>query len=208
MVRFNLVITLLLMISIAVKAELTNRMFDVRHVGYAEGLSSQRVFSIVEDGDGAMWIATKTGIDRYNGHTVKNYDLPGSFYYGDLAGRRLYLLYDAQQGLFAYDHTGRIYRYSTILDHFEQVLHLGQLIQEEVILNKLCLDSDGTWWMGADKGLYNMSTTLHLPASRFLWALLTESGNCHTPCRIRNASCWKGGMYKHCSATNRKKNSG
>ena len=25
-----------------------------------------------------MWIATKTGIDRYNGHTVKNYDLPGS----------------------------------------------------------------------------------------------------------------------------------
>ena len=29
MVRFNLVITLLLMISIAVKAELTNRMFDV-----------------------------------------------------------------------------------------------------------------------------------------------------------------------------------
>lgn len=55
MVRFNLVITLLLMISIAVKAELTNRMFDVRHVGYAEGLSSQRVFSIVEDGDGAMW---------------------------------------------------------------------------------------------------------------------------------------------------------
>ena len=32
MVRFNLVITLLLMISIAVKAELTNRMFDVRHV--------------------------------------------------------------------------------------------------------------------------------------------------------------------------------
>ena len=74
MVRFNLVITLLLMISIAVKAELTNRMFDVRHVGYAEGLSSQRVFSIVEDGDGAMWIATKTGIDRYNGHTVKNYD--------------------------------------------------------------------------------------------------------------------------------------
>ena len=107
MVRFNLVITLLLMISIAVKAELTNRMFDVRHVGYAEGLSSQRVFSIVEDGDGAMWIATKTGIDRYNGHTVKNYDLPGSFYYGDLAGRRLYLLYDAQQGLFAYDQIGR-----------------------------------------------------------------------------------------------------
>ena len=29
MVRFNLVITLLLMINMAIKAELTNRMFDV-----------------------------------------------------------------------------------------------------------------------------------------------------------------------------------
>ena len=81
-----------------------------------------------------------------------------------LAGRRLYLLYDAQQGLFAYDHTGRIYRYSTILDHFEQVLHLGQLIQEEVILNKLCLDSDGTWWMGADKGLYKQEANHRIVA--------------------------------------------
>ena len=84
-----------------------------------KALVAQRVFSIVEDGDGAMLeLLQKTGIDRYNGHTVKNYDLPGSFYYGDLAGRRLYLLYDAQQGLFAYDHTGRIYRYSTIPGSF------------------------------------------------------------------------------------------
>ena len=75
MVRFNLVITLLLMISIAVKAELTNRMFDVRHVGYAEGLSSQRVFSIVEDGDGAMWIATKTGIAHDAANRLYNINL-------------------------------------------------------------------------------------------------------------------------------------
>ena len=46
MVRFNLVITLLLMISIAVKAELTNRMFDVRHVGYAEGLVANAFFRL------------------------------------------------------------------------------------------------------------------------------------------------------------------
>ena len=217
MVRFNLVITLLLMINMAVKAELTNRMFDVGHVGYAEIL----VVNVFFDCRGWRRCDVdcyKTGIDRYNGHTVKNYDLPGSFYYGDLAGRRLYLLYDAQQGLFAYDHTGRIYRYSTILDHFEQVLHLGQLIREEVILNKLCLDSDGTWWMGADKGLYKQEADHRIVAvlkgqyvndiafagESLLWVLLTESANCHTPCRIRNASCWKGGMYKHCSATNRK----
>lgn len=59
-----------------VRAALTNNMFNIRHIGYAEGLSSQRVFSIVEDSHGAMWIATKTGIDRYNGHIIKSYTLP------------------------------------------------------------------------------------------------------------------------------------
>ncbi len=140
--------------SMAVNATLTNRMFDVRHIGYAEGLSSQRVFSIVEDEHGAMWIATKTGIDRYNGQVVKNYKLPGNFYYGDLAGRRLHLLYDIRQGIWAYDHTGRIYRYSVSYDCFEQMLHVGRMIQEDVILNKLAFDGDGVLWIGLDKGLY------------------------------------------------------
>jgi hypothetical protein len=55
-----------------------------------------------------MWIATKTGIDRYNGHIIKSYTLPGNFYYGDLAGRKLGLLYHEKYGLWAYDHTGRV----------------------------------------------------------------------------------------------------
>lgn len=141
-------------ISMTVDATLTNRMFDVRHIGYAEGLSSQRVFSIVEDADGAIWIATKTGIDRYNGQTVKNYDLPGDFCYGDFAGRRLYLLHDIRYGIWAYDHTGRIYRYSIPYDCFEQVLHVGRAIQEDIILNRLSFDEDGVLWIGLDKGLY------------------------------------------------------
>jgi signal transduction histidine kinase/ligand-binding sensor domain-containing protein/DNA-binding response OmpR family regulator len=139
---------------IVVKAELTNSIFDIRYIGYAEGLSSQRVFSIVEDKNGAMWIATKVGIDRYNGHAVKSYTLSGNFYYGDMGGRTLRLLYDKQYGLWAYDNTGRVYRYSVQNDCFERYLHLAQLINEEIILNKLCLDQNGTLWLGLSKGLY------------------------------------------------------
>jgi signal transduction histidine kinase/ligand-binding sensor domain-containing protein/DNA-binding response OmpR family regulator len=139
---------------IVVKAELTNSIFDIRYIGYAEGLSSQRVFSIVEDKNSAMWIATKVGIDRYNGHAVKSYTLSGNFYYGDMGGRTLRLLYDKQYGLWAYDNTGRIYRYSVQNDCFERYLHLAQLINEEIILNKLCLDQNGTLWLGLSKGLY------------------------------------------------------
>jgi ligand-binding sensor domain-containing protein len=112
---------------IVVKAELTNNIFDIRHIGYSEGLSSQRVFSIVEDQNSAMWIATKAGIDRYNGNTIKSYTLSGNFYYGDMGGRTLRLLYDKHYGLWAYDNTGRIYRYSIHDDSFEQYMYCSKL---------------------------------------------------------------------------------
>lgn len=148
------VFVMLVLISTAIDAALTNRMFDVRHIGYAEGLSSQRVFSIVEDGHGAIWIATKTGIDRYNGQAVKNYELEGSSYYGDFAGRKLHLIDDVRQGLWAYDNTGRVYHYSVTHDRFVQTLHIGQAIGEDVVLNKLAFDADGVLWIGLDKGLF------------------------------------------------------
>ncbi len=149
-----IIIILLSTVVIAAKAELTNNIFDIRHIGYSEGLSSQRVFSIVEDQNSAMWIATKAGIDRYNGNTIKSYTLSGNFYYGDMGGRTLRLLYDKQYGLWAYDNTGRIYRYSIQDDRFEQYMYLAQFINEEIILNKLCLDQNGTLWLGLSIGLY------------------------------------------------------
>ncbi len=153
------VITITLsIVAITTRAELSNNMFDIRHIGYSEGLSSQRVFSIVEDKHGVMWIATKVGIDRYNGNVVKSYTLPGNFHYGDMAGRRLRLLYDEQYGLWAYDHTGRIYHYSIQNDSFEQELYLGESISGEIILNKLCLDHKGILWLGLSKGLYKKET--------------------------------------------------
>lgn len=142
------------MLSITTNAELTNNMFDIRHIGYTEGLSSQRVFSIIEDNHGVMWIATKAGIDRYNGNVIKSYELPGDFYYGDLAGRMVRLVHHEQYGLWAYDHTGRIYRYSVRDDCFELELYLAQFISGEIILNKLCLDNHGTFWFGLSNGLY------------------------------------------------------
>lgn len=150
----NYIAILFLSISFYANAQLDKSMFDIRHISNSEGLSSQRVFSIVEDQSGAIWIATKTGIDRYNGREVKNYDLPGDFYYSDMAGRKLQLLISPQHGLWAYDHTGRIFNYSVQNDCFELMLSLDQFIDGEIILNKLCLDHNGILWMGLGKGLY------------------------------------------------------
>jgi signal transduction histidine kinase/ligand-binding sensor domain-containing protein/DNA-binding response OmpR family regulator len=153
LLRYTLIIAFWLF-NFTARAELTRNMFDIRHIGYSEGLSSQRVFSIVEDQHSAIWVATKIGIDRYNGEVVKSYTLPGNLYLGDMAGRRLRLWYDEQNGLWAYDHTGRIFKYSTEDDAFELKLSLGEAIGGEIILNKVFIDPKGCLWMGLSKGLY------------------------------------------------------
>ena len=116
-----LVISFVLSVS-ALYAESFDGMFSVRHIGRTDGLSSERVFSIVEDNDNVMWISTRTGVDRYNGRTVKNYSLSANYYYGDLAGRIIRLNFDNKLGLLAYDHTGRIYKYQPNTDSFELYL--------------------------------------------------------------------------------------
>src|SRR5690554_5770798 len=145
--RYLLLAMFLLPFNISTAA-LTNNMFDIRHLGYSEGLSSQRVFSIVEDQHSAIWVATKLGIDRYNGQVIKKYSLPGTLHYGDMAGRRLRLLYDDEYKLWAYDHTGRIFLFSPENDAFELQFALGEAIGGEIVLNKVFQDKEGCLWMG------------------------------------------------------------
>lgn len=130
--------------------------FNIRHIGNAEGLGSQRVFSIVQDGNNAMWFSTKTGIDRYNGRKMTNYTLPSDLYFGDKAGMRIWLQYDGSGRLWAYIHTGRIYRYYDEGDCFEQILDLKQAIGGEIILNSIYIDPEGRLWMGLSEGLYRL----------------------------------------------------
>lgn len=146
------------------RTALTNSMFEIRHIDYAKGLSSQRVFSIVEDKEKAIWIATKAGIDRYNGQAVKSYTLPGNFYYSDMAGRTLRLIQDKKYGLWAYDNTGKIYRYSVQNDCFEKYFYLSEFVKGEIILNRMCIDTEGTLWFGLSNGLYRKKTNEHITA--------------------------------------------
>ena len=153
LLKYTFIIALWLT-ALGINAELTTNMFDIKHIGYSEGLSSQRVFSIVEDQHSAIWVTTKVGIDRYNGEVVKSYALPGNLHYGEMAGRRLRLLYNQQYGLWVYDHLGRIFQYSIEDDAFELKMSLGETINGEIILNKIFIDSNGSLWMGLSKGLY------------------------------------------------------
>ena len=127
---------------------------DIRHIGYADGLSNLRVYSIVEDKYHAIWISTKSGIDRYNGQLMKNYRMSDGYYYGDLAARIIQLCYMPDGALWAYDNTGKIYKYSDTYDNFELKTQLSEYISDNITLNKYHITKDGKAFFGLTTGLY------------------------------------------------------
>ncbi len=137
-------------LTLSANAHLTNSSLDVRHIGYADGLSSQKVFSIVEDSDGIIWIANKKGVDRYNGSELRNYPLSTI----SLPGMVIRLIHDPQKGLWAYDLIGNIYHYDPYNDRFEQKLSLSDIIGYDIFLTRILFDSEGDLLIGCDKGLF------------------------------------------------------
>lgn len=127
---------------------------EVRHIGHSYGLSSQRVYSIIEDRYHAIWISTKSGVDRYNGLTLKNYKLSEDANYGDLAARIIQLSYMPDGTLWAYDNTGKIYRYSETYDEFELIMKLSEQVSGYITLNKYHITKSGKTFFGLTSGLY------------------------------------------------------
>ena len=51
---------------LAARPRLSRHSFMLSHLGTEQGLSSARIYTIVEHTDGSMWIGTKSGVDRYD----------------------------------------------------------------------------------------------------------------------------------------------
>ena len=43
------------------------------HLTVEDGLSSNTVYSILQDSQGFMWFGTREGLDRYDGYSIKSY---------------------------------------------------------------------------------------------------------------------------------------
>lgn len=89
--------------------------FTYQYLTTKEG---QRVFSILEDQKGFIWISTCSGVDCFNGRNVKNYSLFGEDIIVDGAGRMIYLTKDSHETLWAYTSAGKVFRYGPIPDVF------------------------------------------------------------------------------------------
>ena len=120
---------------------ISRNMFILSNVNTEQGLSSARVYSIIQTEDGAMWISTKRGVDRYNGRQMRNYVLATDMPYSDACGgRNIKLLKDAHANIYAYDNKGKVYLYNKMKDAFVLQFNLLKILGGSLVLNDLLLD--------------------------------------------------------------------
>lgn len=155
-VDFLCLLCMVLCSQLHAQEHLTRNMLMLSNLNTDNGLSSARVYSIVEAEDGAMWISTKRGVDRYNGQQVRNYILDTDMPFSDASGRNIKLAKDSQQHIYAYDNKGKIYIYNKVKDTFQLQVNLMNVLGGSVVLNDLLVDDKGCFWMALDRGVYRM----------------------------------------------------
>ena len=140
---------------------MTHHQFLFDHLDQEDGMDEQRVFSIIEGDDGAIWIATKNGVKRYNGHRIGNYDLPAAMRLSDASGR-MFKMHKSGKRLFTFDNTGKIFEYHPLTDQFRLFLNLQDIFEGEILLNHICLDRQKHLWLAMGNGLYLLDSS-HTP---------------------------------------------
>ena len=175
--KYNLLRCMILCLCIALNLEvrifaansLNRNMFMLANLNTDQGLSSARVFSILQAEDGAMWISTKRGVDRYNGQLVKNYQLATDKPYSDASGgKNIKLLKSFQQQIYAYDNKGKLYIYNKVEDSFRLIYDIRQVLGESVILNEVLIDRQNHFWIAMDKGIYVISSKESTDKGRYI----------------------------------------
>ena len=156
---YILFILLLLATILPAHGHISRNMFMISNLNTDNGLSSPRVYSIVEAEDGAMWISTKRGVDRYNGQLVSNYTLATEMQYSDASGRNIKLTQDHHRQIYAYDNKGKVYIYNKVKDTFVLRCNLLNILGGSIVLNELLVDEKGNFWLAMDKGLYCLSAS-------------------------------------------------
>ena len=130
------------------------QQYIIHHIGVNDGLDNMRVYSVLQDENGEIWIGTKSGINRYNGSNVQNYRLDGDMIYSNVAGRIFSLYKDRENNIYAYDNKGNVYQYKAWLDRFVPVLHLKQWLIGDLKLNRIYIDNCKQIWMATRRGLF------------------------------------------------------
>ena len=175
--------------------------FTFFHIGQADGMASQRIYSILQTSDGAIWWSSKNGVERFNGVDIRHYQLGGSDF-GEYAGRRIELCDHFPKGMkspdasamVAFDNKGRIYTYDVLLDKFTQRYDIGEKLKGLTDLNDI-LPTEKGYWLATNKGVCFLNDNTLIPvASNYYANYFIPTGKSLLICTRQGVLKYTGGL--------------
>lgn len=143
---------LLFVLNVVPVASLSVKDFTVHHLGKEEGALTQRVYTICQMDDGAIWWSAKCGVERYNGVAIKFY--PMTLDSSAVAGQKV-MLRKCGDRLFAHDNRGYIYLYNKVYDRLEQINDQFPKLYKDIQMYDFQVVGN-VGWAVLDEGIYRI----------------------------------------------------
>jgi signal transduction histidine kinase/ligand-binding sensor domain-containing protein/CheY-like chemotaxis protein/HPt (histidine-containing phosphotransfer) domain-containing protein len=126
------------------------------HLTMRDGLSQSTVMSILQDSHGYLWLATESGLDRFDGYAVREYRRERGNDQGLASDYVWALAEDSHGDLWLATQGGGVARWDRRTDAFQQFRHderrRDSLASDAV--RTLLIDTQGNVWVGTqDRGL-------------------------------------------------------
>ena len=126
----------LMVFNITASMAIRTNDFTMSHLGKAEGLDNQRIFSVCQSSSGAIWWSSLKGVGRFNGSKVRSYRLDNDTPYGRLGGRVIHVEADST-GVYAFDNRGSVFAFNVNYDRFDLIDQVSKRLGYEVALNDI-----------------------------------------------------------------------
>ncbi|MEM8930297.1 MAG: two-component regulator propeller domain-containing protein [Acidobacteriota bacterium] len=155
--------TVALAVALGVASASADERIRYRTYGAEDGLSGEPVYSVLQDHQGYLWVATAGGLDRFDGHRFESFrpddERPGSLPKGrvlamveDPAGR---LWVGTETGPARYDREQKSFRLLPLPSASAAEPDSGV---DPPSVHALFVDRRETLWMGTDQGVYRLDS--------------------------------------------------
>lgn len=125
------------------------------HLSVRDGLSQSTVMSILQDSQGFLWFATESGLNRYDGYSIREYRRERGNDHGLASDYIWKIAEDARGDLWLATAGGGVARWDRQHDRFQQFRHdpLKPHTLASDTVRTLHVDAKGLVWIGTDRGL-------------------------------------------------------
>ena len=138
-----------ILLLILTNLEVSAQELIFKRINNENGLSQSNVTSIIKDSKGFLWIATRDGLNRYDGYDMNVYRNDINIK-SSIGNNYISTVYEDKSGNIWVGGIEGLDRYNVNKDNF---VHY-KLSSSTVFVKTIMQDSKGNLWIGAKKGLY------------------------------------------------------